>query len=441
MMRPIKRSRSPSRTNSSLLFATLLAGCEPYVLEVVASAGVSTVANVRWSEPADARSRIIAENAEGVRIVGDWQPPGGGHLAVVGLKADTTYDLFIEPETGESGTPVAFTTGSLPTTLPTWTTTGTPGWRGFAVTSLQGAHQWAIVLDETGDPVWFREISKDGRLVRARARMDGRGLWVVPTVIDDKVSPSDLIGIDWNGNEIERHTIEHFSHDYVEVEPGIIAFLLYEPREIDGILTVGNTITEIALETGEQRQVFSSYDLWGNYFGEDAAAEPWAGGNAIDFDAESDMYGAGFRQLDAIIEVNRESSEVGRQLGGPQSDFTFPTEGSAPHQHHQFQWFDDGILVFDNRENDEYSRVTEFALSTPSAEVVWTHQTDPPLWIYALGDVDRANDGSTFITWTTSGILEDVDPAGDTRWSLSTEFGAAFGFLERTSRLGGFTRP
>lgn len=424
-----------------MLLPSLFVACETYVLDVVASSGVSTVANVRWTEPAEARSRIIAENADGVRIVGDWQPPGGGRLAVVGLKADTSYDLFVEPEGGEPGAPVSFTTGSLPTSLPTWTTTGTPGWRGFAVTSLQGANQWAIVLDEEGDPVWFSQVSQDGRLVRARARMDGLGVWVVPTKIDDKVSPSDLIGLDWNGNEIERHTIEHFSHDYVEVEPGIIAFLLYEPRDIDGVLTVGNTITELTLKTGEQRQVFSSYDLWGNYFGEEPDAEPWAGGNAIDFDAESGTYGAGFRQLDAIIEVDRESGEVGRQLGGPHSDFVFADPASAPHQHHQFQWFDDGILVFDNRESDEYSRVTEFSLTNATADVVWTHQTNPPVWVYALGDVDRAQDGSSFLTWTTAGILEDIDPEGAGRWSLSTEFGSAFGFLERGNRLGAFTRP
>lgn len=419
-----------------------LLACGGYGLEIRASNGVSTVANALWSGPDDARSRIVAKNGDGIRVVGDWQPPGGGGVPVVGLNADTTYEIFIESEGGEPGDPVVFTTGSLPPSLPDWSTTGSPGWRGFAVTSLMGGGNWAVVLDEAGKAVWYYELPNDGRLVRTRARRDGRGMWVVPASRDNKEDPSDLIGIDWNGNEIERHSIADFSHDYVEIEIGVIAFLLFDPREVGGRTEVGNRITEITLETGTSTDIFSTFDLWKTTEGEPGEDDDdWTAGNALDFDPETGLYTAGFRSLDAIIEVDRESGQVGRQFGGPDSDFDFANPQLAPNQQHQFQWSNDQILVFDNRENDEYSRVTEFSLDGQLANTVWTHQTDPPVWVYALGDVDRADDGSTFIDWAATGILEDVDPDGVTRWSLSAELGTAFGFLDRGNRLGELTRP
>lgn len=424
----------------TLLFPSMLA-CGGYGLEVRASSGVSTVVNALWSGPDDARSRIVAENGDGVRVVSDWQPPGGGGLPIVGLNAETTYDFFVEPEGGEPGSPVVFSTGSLPTSLPDWTTTGSPGWQGFAVTSLMGGGNWAVVLDEAGKAVWYYELPNDGRLVRTRARRDGRGMWVVPAARENKEDPSDLIGIDWNGNEIERHSIADFSHDYVEVETGIMAFLLFDPRQIGGRNRVGNRITEINLDTGAATDIFSTFDLWETADGDPDDDADWTAGNALDFDAETGLYTAGFRSLDAIIEVRRETGQVGRQFGGPASDFDFAEPALAPNQQHQFQWSNDQILVFDNRENDEDSRVTEFTLEGSVARSVWTHQTDPPVWVFALGDVDRADDGSTFIDWAAAGILEDVGADGATRWSLAAEFGTAFGFLDRGNRLGELTRP
>lgn len=399
------------------------------------------MANALWDGPEDEPSRLVAENEDGVRVVSDWQPPGGGGVSVLGLNAETTYDLFVEPEFGDLGEPVSFTTGALPSNLPDWTTTGSPGWQGFAVTSLMGGGQWAVVLDELGKTVWYYELPNDGRLVRTRARRDGRGMWVVPAQREDKSAPSDLIGVDWNGTEIERHSIEHFSHDYVELDDGVIAFLLFEPREIDGQTVVGNSITEIDLGSGVSTDIFSTFDLWDIGSQADSTDDEWAGGNALDFDFESGTYTAGFRSLDAIIEVDRATGQVGRQFGGPHSDFAFAAPESAPRKQHQFQWTNDHILVFDNRENDEDSRVTEFTLDGSIANSVWSHQTDPPVWVFALGDVDRAEDGSTFIDWAAAGILEDVDPDGITRWSLSAEFGTAFGFLDRGNRLGELTRP
>ncbi len=420
-----------------------LVACGGYGLVVLGSAGVSTVGNASWTAPGDSRSRLVAQDADGVRVRSDWQDAGAGvvSLAVLGLEADTEYSLHIDVEVGSPGDAVTYTTGPLPPGLPHWTTSGAPGWTGFAVTSLMGESQWAVVLDEDGNAVWFVEVPDDGRLVRVRQRRDGRGIWGVPAARTDKSEPSYLIGIDWNGVEIERHEIAEFSHDYVEVEAGLIAFLNYDPRVVDGVEVIGNTITEIDVESGAEADIFSTFDLWEPALETLSGDGEWSGGNAMDFDEESGTYTAGFRQLGALVEVDRRTGEVVRQLGGPSSDFLFPETNDEFRLQHQFQWRGDSVLVFDNRESSEDSRVMEYSLADGVATPLWTHISDPPVWVFALGDVDRAEDGSTFIDWASAGLLEDVGADGETRWSLAADLGGAFGFLDRGSRIGAFERP
>lgn len=420
-----------------------LMACDGYGLVVLRSAGVSTVGNASWTAPADSRTRLVAEDGEGVRVRGEWQEAGTGvvSVAVLGLQADTEYAIHIEAESGSSGEAIPFNTGPLPSAFPSWSTTGAPGWTGFLVTSLMGESQWAVVLDEEGTPVWFVEVPGDGRLVRVRERKDGRGVWAVPAARTDKSDPSYLIGLDWNGVELERHEIAEFSHDYLELESGTIAFLNYDPREVEGVAVIGNTITELSLDSGVEADIFSTFDLWEPELETLSGDGEWTGGNAMDFDEERGVYTAGFRQLGALVEVERATGAVLRQFGGPSSDYSFEADGDEFKLQHQFEWSGDAALVFDNRSSSEDSRVMEYALEGGVATPVWTHISDPPVWVFALGDVDRAADGSTFIDWAAAGILEDVDAEGATRWTLSAELGTAFGFLDRVQGFGGFERP
>ncbi|GDX80424.1 hypothetical protein LBMAG42_22350 [Deltaproteobacteria bacterium] len=420
-----------------------MVACDGYGLVVLGSAGVSTVGNATWTAAAESRTRLIAEDGEGVRVRGEWQDAGAGvvSVAVLGLRADTEYSIHIEAESGSPGEAIPFTTGPLPAAFPSWSTTGAPGWSGFLVTSLMGESQWAVVLDEEGAPVWFVEVPADGRLVRVRERKDGRGVWAVPAARTDKSDPSYLIGLDWNGVELERHEIAEFSHDYLELETGTIAFLNYDRREVEGAAVIGNTITELDLESGAEVDIFSTFDLWDPELDTIPGDGEWTGGNAMDFDDESGVYTAGFRQMGALVEVERSTGAVLRQFGGPSSDYKFADEGDELLLQHQFQWSGDSALVFDNRSSSEDSRVIEYAISDGMATPVWTHISDPPVWVFALGDVDRADDGSTFIDWASAGALEEVDAEGATRWTLSAELGTAFGFLDRVAGFGGFARP
>jgi hypothetical protein len=57
--------------------------------------------------------------------------------------------------------------------------------------------------------------------------------------------------------------------------------------------------------------------------------------------------------------------------------------------------------------------------------------------VYALGDVDRADDGSTLVTWSTSGLVDDFAPDGTLRASIAAELGVVFGYTNRLTKLPG----
>lgn len=77
---------------------------------------------------------------------------------------------------------------------------------------------------------------------------------------------------------------------------------------------------------------------------------------------------------------------------------------------HRFEFCDDRLLVFDNNPSN-VSRVMEHTLSDKG--VVWSHIPDPRLEVYALGDVQRMDDGAMLINWSTAGRLKLVSAEGE----------------------------
>lgn len=427
-----------------LLVLSMLVGCDGYGLILLPSLGVTTVANATWNASPDAQTRLVVEDEDGLQLTSEWQAADVATIAVpvVGLRPDHPYEMYVEAESGNVGAAVPYTTGDLPTKLPGWTSEGTPSWRGFSVSTLLGADNWAIVWDEAGNAVWAYDIPEMGSAMRARARVAGDGIWYANAILSESDDLPELVAIDWNGNEIERVTVNDFSHDFVELSDGTLAFLLFEPQMMDGEEIVGNRIVERDPSSGAETEVWSAFDFWTPGVHGDIASEGgWLGGNALDINAEESVYTAGFRAVDGIVDIDRVTGEVLRQVGGPTTTYDF-VNGEKPKRQHQFEWIGDELLVFDNRESGEDSRVVQYAfdVATGSAELVWSYRHDPPVWCFSLGDVTRNDAGSTLVTWSSAGIMDDVTADGELAWTLSTEFGSAIGFLSRQSSIAGFDR-
>jgi len=86
---------------------------------------------------------------------------------------------------------------------------------------------------------------------------------------------------------------------------------------------------------------------------------------------------------------------------------------------HQPTLLDNGnILIFDNKGNDDNSRVIE--ISPLTGEIIWQYQGDPPESFLSktCGSNQRFSNGNTLITDTESGRAFEVTPEGEVVWDF-----------------------
>jgi len=245
--------------------------------------------------------------------------------------------------------------------------------------------------------------------------------------------------VSWGGDLLVELDVPAFSHDFVLLPDDTVALIEFDRRTMESGQDVwGNRIVETDV-LGSRSEIWSTFDSWEPGVDGDVDDQGyWTGVNALDYDESSDGYMLSARGLSAIVELGRDGA-LGEQIGGPQSDYDFLSNDDIPERQHQFERLDDGLLVFDNRDAKAGSRLLELALDTEAhtASARWTWQPAEPLFVYALGDVDRRSDGSTIAAWCTSGVIDQIGADGSLEASVALGLGAGFGFLDTRGELIG----
>ena len=423
----------------------LASGCDAFALGIELAPDVGPVAVAGWTETIE-RSRVVVSTESGPWLQTEWQEPSEvrHEHTLLGLYPEGQFAANVVTEGGAESQVFNFSTPSLPADFPGWSTDGSPSWDGYMVTSLLSDPPVALVLDEQARVVWFHTIETTGRVLRARLRQDGQGVRYAVSLLTDETKQPQVDAVDWRGNVTSQLDVPYFSHDFVEKTDGTLALLLFDVRKheaFDGDV-YGNELVELTPE-GTSRAVWSTWNTWDpTRDGQVQDDGTWTHGNSLDVDEETGTYTAGFRGVDAIVEIDAASGATLRQVGGPTSTYAFASEQDQPYDQHQFQWVDGGILIFDNHTEASGSRALELALddvlltATPANEI----RHEPEFWVYAMGDVDRDGDGGTLISWATSGVISEVGSNGETRWELAADLGTATGFVTREHRLPGVER-
>jgi len=429
----------------ALILALTLAGCRPdggFEIELVQSAAIPTVYTARWSFEADIIDAAWWElGRDGVVERTVPVDPAGGpafETVLLGMKPHSTYSLWAVVDQGGETLRSAehqVETGGIPAALPDLTLTRTDGaetWRGLLVGSITSMPPTAVILDEDGEIVWWFTLEGVDNLARARISVDGRTMLLLDLNLADDVDAA-LYRVGLDGTGLEALPSESFHHDFELLPDGTITSLVYEPREIDGLSVPGDRLVEISPD-GSSRVV---YDIWEDpevvYDPADAyMGRMWPHANAIDYLVDEDAYLVSFLALDGIVRIDRASGEVDWRLGGDLSDFQLMDGSTDLFEHqHQFHWLDGSMLVFVNGPMQMgISSVVQYALGMEQggALPVWELESSLGLSSMILGDVHRFDSGNTLITWSYGGVIEEVDPEGDTLWSVEASVGGAFGY-------------
>lgn len=307
---------------------------------------------------------------------------------------------------------------------------------GFVYTTLVPGP--SVILDAEGETVWWHSVSQgDGNVItRTHPGRDGGHVlyktWQGWASAGEYSEVREVIRTTLDGEEIQRIPVPYAHHDFLELPDGTITVLEYDRREMYGIDVDGDRLTEVGPD-GARTEVWNiwdhtEYDPDHDYDG----GNRWGHCNAIDYDAAEDAYLVGCLHFSCIYKIDRASGDLVWTLGGDDSDFEIlgGDEEWFTGQH-QFQFFDGGLVVFDNGPYGGFeTRASEFRVDYEDfvVERIWEYRPDPPFGIYAYGDVSRLPNGNTLITWSTAGQMDEVTPEGDVVWRLNLDLGAAFGY-------------
>ncbi len=345
-------------------------------------------------------------------------------------------------------------TGFVPNEFPPITMTG-GGNDQFAAVSFildggaTGPNGGATLFDPEGRIIWYHLDSGTLQSFRTRLLKDGSGIvYNVANISGQPAKDSAIVTVPFDGSGETRMPVDYLAHDFVEVEDGTFAAIAFEfqpipegcPEKWEGTdEIIGNKIVEIAPD-GTQSTVWTSWDsfdpcecfqdLSGPGGEPDGVADGygWTFANALDYDEATESYLMSLHNFDTIASVKRSTGDLQWAFGSTCADIT-PPEGAVFHWEHQFEWFDDRLLVFDNaglslmgKPNE--SRILEFAFDPEAgtAELVWEYR--PGVFTFVLGDVQRLENGDTMISASVSGQIERVTPDQEQTWRLNLPAGS-----------------
>jgi len=301
---------------------------------------------------------------------------------------------------------------------------------GLLLTSYYSEPRAAVLVDEDGDHVWWHVLGdEEASISRARPTADGTGIRYLRHTLAGPGQAVTRVSLDGSAISSIHRTDMH--HDFVELPDGTVAVLATDTRQVEGEAVSGDLVRE-HYPDGSSADVYSVWqDADYDPEADDLPGAGWSHANAIDHDTETNSYAVSFFGLDSIFRIDRASGELVTAFGGVLSDFATPA-GSTDliDRQHQFQWSEDRIVVFDNGSVERNSSMAvEYTLDGETADLVWSHEPDPALYCYSLGDAVRLDSGNTLVVFSVNGQIDEVTPDGEVVRRLKLPLGGAFGYI------------
>lgn len=402
-----------------------------------------TVLRVTWStaEPTDG-AVVFWDSARAYTTALTGAETTEHEHLLVGMPASTEVSLKVV--VGDKCSPVTTaTTGTLPSGLPPLSATvnDADAVDGFSVVPVVTANtSFVSIIDSLGRYVWTKEIS----FVVYRARFSKDKTAVLYDISSSAIEiDGEIHRVSLAGEEEATYLIPGHHTDFVEADDGTIAALGWDIQEIEGRKFLGDILVEYAPD-GTLTEVWNAFDHFevdtseqyptGWYPG-DLSVEDWSHANNLSY-AEDDYF-ITLSTNNAIVRFDRDTMAQEWAM-----EDIFPTPDNPPeyfYNLHSAQYLgNDQLLVF-NRGNyvDICSSAQEYTID-PDADTfvsTWSYTSEECYMVYYLGETRRLENGNTRIVWSTAGVIDEVDSAGNTLASYSLSLGAAFAFLDTVDTL------
>jgi hypothetical protein len=370
----------------------------------------------------------------------------GGTALLIGPGPLTTVHWLALVDTGDQllCSPMQeATAGAAPVGIPelSQTVTGTVGEALVLVPILGVDTAHVSVIDPLGRVIWARQ--GDRYAYRAALARDGEGIWTASQAWS-ATDPSVLQRLGLDGGLAEERTVVGGHTDMVELPDGALATLGWDIRVLEGRKLLGDSIVELGLD-GFERRVWTIWDDYQpdlsnsystDFYVSDPTVEDWSHGNGLHYAEHDDAYLVTMGNLDLVIKVDRATGQMLWSVG--RLSPTVQTPQGLIDSPHSVQQLEDGSYLVFNRHRDACSSVVHFTVDEEAGEAVLQSRYESPdcLEVIYLGDARRVDDGQTYISWSSAGRLEELDPDGRSARQVEASLGAVFGFIDVMAELG-----
>jgi hypothetical protein len=325
--------------------------------------------------------------------------------------------------------------------------TGTPS-GGYSMAPIAGldGHGYLIIFDSLGTIRWYRDFGpevvfattqqEDGHITAFVGQSTGfneaSGVYVEVTSTGDSVRSVTAVGSSYTD---PHELLESFDSQGNRRADYLFG---YGFRAFDRTEEGGGPSDSIAVHqvlrigtSGKVDTLISGDEHWGVA---DDVAPPLIADldhpNSIDFDLDGGVI-VSYRDLSAVVKVNRRTHQILWQLGGARNQFTFVNDplGGFDSQHTARILPDGHLLIFDNgwTHSPPASRAVEYVLDPVrmTATMVWQYSANPPIFNDFTGSAQRLANGNTVVAFTREGIVDEVRPDGTllARGTVESAFG------------------
>lgn len=302
----------------------------------------------------------------------------------------------------------------------------------FAGPGLPTAAPYVMMLDNRGEPVYYRKLAANQAGTDLRKWPNGQVTFYDRSVgrfhiLDSTYATVGYYYAKWRWSD---------HHDFQLLPNGHQRYQSYDPQQIDMSQIVPGgwptaTVYGLVLqELDPSRNIVFEWRSWDHFAITDTNVDltlpviDYVHGNTISEDLDGNLV-ISSRHLDEITKINRQTGAVMWRWGGKRNQFTFINDNRGFSHQHDIRIQPDGhFTLFDNgnRLEPEYSRVLEYVLDQQNltATLVWEYRNTPDTYGDSMGNAQRLPNQNTLIGWG-SGMptLTEVTMGGSKAFELT----------------------
>lgn len=268
-----------------------------------------------------------------------------------------------------------------------------------------------LILRNDGTPVFARNLPANGYDFKPQPNGmltyfdDGSGAFMV---MDSTYSVVDTLRCG-NGYETDPHELRILPNGHA-LMLGVDQEVVDMSRIVPGGYYSARVVGYIIQELDQSKNVVFQWRSWDHFQITDAMhidlTATWIDyvhGNALDVDTDGNILFSS-RHLNEITKIDRESGAIIWRLGGMNNQFRFVNDSIGFSYQHAVRRIANGDITFlDNGDFHvpAFSRAVEYALDTEqmTATLVWQYRNTPDVFGFAMGFVQRMENGNTLIGW------------------------------------------